>query len=186
MKPCPDYQETLYLEVYGELDEAERPAWEKHLSTCGQCRKEREALLRLLETVKVTMPQPVLSRKQADELASAIIPKLSNLPERERRKQLFGVPGRLIPALATASFLLIVLSWISLKEFKMPALFPKASNLTLEEQVSPKDMDVIKNLELLKEMDDIEKLVQRLDKSTEPGDLSIKRKLKSQYGGGHA
>ena len=45
MKPCSDYQEMLLLDVYGELNPAERRAWENHLSTCEHCRKEKEQLV---------------------------------------------------------------------------------------------------------------------------------------------
>lgn len=164
MKPCPDHKETLWLDVYGELDPNERPAWEKHLETCEGCRQERKQLLRLLETVKAAMPSPALSREKARALVSSITRKLRG--EREEtwwQKRLIGIPHRLIPALAAASILIVAFGWFSMKGLRSPSSMRSISNLQSEEQILVKDLDIIKNLELLEEMDTLQKLVQAVD-----------------------
>lgn len=164
MKPCPDHKETLWLDVYGELDPNERPAWEKHLETCEGCRQERKQLLRLLETVKAAMPSPALSREKAGALASSITRKLRG--EREEtwwQKRLIGIPHRLIPALAAASILIVAFGWFSIKGLRSPSSMRSISNLQSEEQILVKDLDIVKNLELLEEMDTLQKLVQAVD-----------------------
>jgi len=55
MKQCSDYQEMLLLDVYGELNPLERHAWENHLGACEHCRKEKEHLVRLLQTIKTAL-----------------------------------------------------------------------------------------------------------------------------------
>ena len=164
MKPCPDCKETLWLDVYGELDPNERPAWEKHLETCEGCRQERKQLLRLLQTVKESMFSPALSREEAGALASSITRKLRG--ERKEmwwQKRLLGIPNRFIPALAAASILIVAFGWFSMKGLRNPSSMSSISNLKSEEQILVKDLDIIKNLELLEEMDTLQKLVHVVD-----------------------
>ena len=169
MKPCPDHKETLWLDVYGELNPNERPAWEKHLETCEGCRQERKQLLRLLETVKAAMPSPTLSPEKTRALASSITRKLRG--EREEtwwQKRLIGIPHRLIPAVAAASIVIVAFGWFSMKGLRSPSSMRSISNLQSEEQILVKDLEIIKNLELLEEMDTLQKLVQAVD----PGDVT--------------
>ena len=171
MKPCPDYKETLWLDVYGELDPHEGPAWEKHLETCEGCRQERKQLLRLLQTVKANMPSPALSPEKAGALVSSITRKLGR--EREEtwwRKRLLHIPNRLIPALAAACILMVALGWFSMKGLRSPSSLRSIPSLKSEEQILVKDLDIIKNLELLEEMDTLQKLVQVVDHSDVPFD----------------
>ena len=185
MKPCPDYRETLWSDVYGELDPHERPAWERHMETCEACREERNQLVSLVETVRAAMPLPALSREQADALAGSVTRKIRN--EREQMwwgGRLFGTPHRLIPALATTTLLIVVLSWFSLKEFKKPATVRITPDLAMKEHVMSEDLDVIRNLELLQEMEALEKLVKVPDKS-EYSSPSHRRESKIDYGGAH-
>ncbi|MFQ5842940.1 MAG: anti-sigma factor family protein [Thermodesulfobacteriota bacterium] len=169
MKPCPDHKETLWLDVYGELNPNERPAWKKHLETCGGCRQERAQLLRLLQTVKVSMPSPTLSREKAETLISSITRKLGGKREETwGRRRLWGMPHRFIPALAAASILIVALGWFSMKGFRNPSSVRSMAGLKSEKQVFVKDVDIIKNLELLEEMDTLQKLVQAVDHGDVP------------------
>ena len=171
MKPCPDHNETLWLDVYGELDPNERPAWEKHLETCEGCRQERRQMLRLLKAVKVNMPSPALSREKAGALVRSITQKLREKREEKWwRKQLWGIPNKFIPALAAASILIVVFSWFSMKGPKSPSSMRTISNLKSEEQILVKNFDIIQNLELLEEMDTLQKLVQVIDQGDVPLD----------------
>ncbi len=169
MKPCPDHEETLWLDVYGELDPNERPALEEHLETCEGCRQEWAKLLGLLQTVKGKMPSPELSREKAEALASSITRKLRD--EREEpwwRRQLWGMPNRFIPALAAACMLILAFGWFSMKGFKSPSPVGSLSNLKSGERMLVKDLDIVKNLELLEEMDTLRKLVQVVDHGDVP------------------
>ena len=166
MKPCSDYQEMLLLDVYGELNPAERRVWENHLSTCEHCRKEKEQLLRLLQTIKTALPAPTLSPDKIAEHVRSIQWKLreeANLPW--WRKVRFHLPQRLIPALTTACLLLIIVSWFGLKEFRKFGILSTSPQTTSEEQINRNDLEVVKNLDFLKEMEDVEKLVKHLDET---------------------
>ena len=186
MKPCSDYQEMLLLDVYGELNPAERRAWENHLSTCEHCRKEKEQLLQLLQTIKTALPTPTLSPDEIAEHVRSIQWKLreeANLPW--WRKVRFHLPYRLVPALTTACLLLIIVSWFGVKEFKKAdIIFPSLRSFS-EEQINRDDLEVVKNLDFLKEMEDLEKLVKVLDKIDSP-DVSSQQKNNINYGGDDA
>ena len=164
MKPCPDRKEILWLDVYGELGPNDRAAWEKHLEICEGCRQEREQLISLLQSVKTNTPSPVLSREEERTLSRSITRELRrDREERWWQKRLWGVPYRLVPAVAAASILVVVFGWFSMKGFRSPSSVRSFSNLTSEEQVLVKDLDLLRNLELLEEMDTLQKLVGAVD-----------------------
>ncbi len=185
MKPCPDFQEALLLDVHGELNPNERPAWERHLKTCGACRQERKKLLGVIQAVKSTIPSPKLSQEKAGILAESILQKMRD-EQNELRwgKQLFEAPKRLAPALVLACLLIVALSWVGLKQVKNTAFVPVVPNLSLEEQGIAEDLEVIKNLELLQEMEALENLVEFLDKP-QYENPSTERETKIHYGGVH-
>jgi len=185
MEPCPDYKETLWLDVYDELDPNERPNWERHLEECEACREERKQLLGMIQTVKEAVPSSELSPEKAQAMAGSINRKVDS--EREDiwwRKPLFGTPSTLIPALATTCLLIVALSWFSLKELKKPAAVQMISGLALEEQILSEDLDVIRNLDLLQEMEVLEKLANFLDKKGY-NNTSIQKESKINYGGAY-
>ena len=160
MKPCQDHQETLLLDVYGELAPKERSAWERHLEVCEGCRQERERLLHLVHRLKETMPSPRVSPERASALADSIKRNLRG--ERKKRwweKELWGLQNRLIPALAAVCLLIVAFGWFSLREYRPSLPFWEISNPNSEEQRIATDLELIKNLELLEEMDVIQKLV---------------------------
>ncbi len=185
MTPCPDYKETLWLDVYKELDPDERLNWERHLEECKACQEERKQLLGMIQTVKEAVPSPELSPEKARAISRSIKRETGN----ERgdmwwKKSLFSTPGRLIPTFATTCLLITALSWFSLKEFKKPASVQMASSgPVLTDQIISEDLDVIKNLDLLQEMEVLEKLVKCLDKKG--NHPSIQRESKTNYGGAY-
>lgn len=166
MKPCPDYKEILWLDVYGELNPHQHPAWEKHLQNCEACRQERKRILELIQIVKTTMTSPSLAPDPTDALASSIAQKIRNESEEMTwKRRVLIKPHKLIPALVMAFFLIVALGWFSLKGIRNFTSVQRVPDLALEEQVSSEDLDIIKNLELLREMEVLEKLVKFLDKS---------------------
>lgn len=164
MKPCQDRRETLLLDVYGELPLNERPSWEKHLETCEGCRQERERMRRLLQLVKEATPSPGLSPEDARDLAGSVKRELRR--EQEGTwwpKRFLSIPNRLIPALAAACLLVVALGWFTMRELKAPSLVDTITNNNLEKPMMAADLDVIKNLELLEEMETLQKLVKIVD-----------------------
>jgi hypothetical protein len=76
----------------------------------------------------------------------------------------FLSPGRLVPSLAAACLVIVFAGWFSMR---MGVLGPSqdryARNAMKEQQVSPDDMEVISNLDLLQELDDLKILVSVVD-----------------------
>ena len=164
MKACPDHQETLYLDVYGELNSENRSEWERHLKTCPGCREERRKLLGLLQVVREEIPTPQLSPEKVNALSWSIKRGL-----RDQRattgwwKRILAAPNRFIPTLAVASLLIVVLGWFSISKLQDPSSFENLSTLQTGEKMIVKDLEVINNLDLLEEMDTLKKLVQVVD-----------------------
>ena len=164
MKACPNHQETLWLDVHGELDPIKRSVWERHLETCTGCREERQRLLGLLDLVRDEMGLPQLSSKKASALSWSIKRGLREQRETTRWwKALLGMPNRLIPALAAVSLVIVALGWFAINKVQRPSSFQNLSDLKLEEQMIVKDLEVIDNLDFLEEMDTLRKLVQVVD-----------------------
>jgi anti-sigma factor RsiW len=163
MKACPDCQETLLLDVYGELDSKNRPAWERHLETCPGCLKELRRLRGLLQLVREEMRPPQLSPEKARALSWSIKRGLRDQRTTTWWERLWDVPNRLIPALAAASLLIVALGWFGISKLQGPSSFQNLSALKPEEQMIFKDLEVINNLDLLEEMDTLQKLVQVVD-----------------------
>ena len=164
MKACPNHQETLWLDVYGELDPMKRSVWERHLETCTGCREERQRLLGLFDLVRDEMGAPLLSPKKASALSWSIKRGLKErLATARWWKGLLGMPNRLIPAVAAVSLIIVALGWFAINKVQSPTLLQNLSGLKSEEQMVVKDLEVIDNLELLEEMDTLRKLVQVVD-----------------------
>ena len=186
MKPCTHYQETLLLDVYGELNPHERPEWEKHLEQCEPCRSERERLLNMLGTVKAAMPSPDMASDKAEGLPSSIRRVWrEGLEKKPDRKPFWGSPVRFAPALAAACLVIALAGWFSFKEFRHADVIQQGSKVVMEEQLASEDLEVVKNIELLEEMEDVEKLVELLDRP-DYRSPSLQRRTKFQYGGAYA
>lgn len=161
MKCCSDRQETLWLDVYGELPQEVLTAWEKHLETCRGCYYERAVLLQLLENVKEAMPVPSLSHKDSEALQNDITRQLKGKQGNAWfRKPFLSGYIRPIHALAACCMLIVAFGWFGLKGLQNTTSVQTLSNLGIEEQMIAKDLDLLDNLELLEEMDTLEKLGQ--------------------------
>lgn len=160
MQVCRHQNEILMLDVLGELNDPQmRRNWEEHLKACDGCRRERSRTLGLLGKVKQAGMPPELPARQADAMAKAIGWRLRNerlapLGETLRR-------FRLVPALATAcAVIVVVIGGYELQQ--------RLSNRGNEMEISadllpPQDLEIIKHLDLLRDMDTIEKLMHVVD-----------------------
>jgi anti-sigma factor RsiW len=164
VKPCQDFQETLLLDVYGELAPPAREAWERHLEVCEGCRAERERLHQFLRQLKEAMPAPSLSPEKDRALADSILKELETEGERKWWKRRFWrFSNRLVPAIAAVCLVILVFGWLSMRGAKTPSSFQARTNLNSEQKMAARDLEVIRNLELLEEMDVLEKLVRVVD-----------------------
>ncbi len=165
MKPCQDFQETLLLDVCGELAPPAREAWERHLEACEGCRGERERLYQFLRQLKEGMPSPSLSPEEARALGDSILKELEKEGEKKWWKGRFWhfPHRRLVPAIAAVCMVILVFGWFRMREAKSPPFFQARTNLNSEQQMIAKDLEVIRNLELLEDMEVLEKLVRVVD-----------------------
>jgi len=164
MKYCREWQETLWLDVHGELSPQVRLEWEKHLEGCRPCYEERTQLLHLLKNVNEAVPEPSLSHEDAGALYNTITGKLKDEQRGKARrgKSFFGGYNKPIYALAACCLLILVFGWIGLKGPQQTTRIGTISDLGGQEQVIVREIDLLENLELLEEMDTLEKLDQVL------------------------
>jgi hypothetical protein len=157
-RACSDHGDTLMLDVLGEPMAPElRREWEGHLSGCEGCRQERADLVRVLAGIRTVGAAPALSDRQADAMANAVGWQLRN----ENVKRRAARPRRLMRwrplAAACALALVIVLGYHTARDVFEP-----------EPVADLQDIEVIRHLDLLKEMDTIEKLVEVVDLDLTP------------------
>jgi hypothetical protein len=156
MQACQNQNEVLMLDVLGELKGPRmRREWEDHLKACDGCRRERADMLSLLGKVKQAGMPPELPARQADAMAKAVGWKLRN--ERIQPVRLTGRRFRFLPVFASACAIIIVLF---LGYQLQDRLLGRDNEMAL---VPALDLEVIQHLDLLKEMDTIEKLIQVVD-----------------------
>jgi anti-sigma factor RsiW len=163
---CRNHQETLMLDVMGELsDHRLRRTWEAHLERCAPCRVERQRLVRLFATMRASAAPPELSGAEAALMGGRVLRELRRPADRRVGA---GRSLRLAPAMAAAGVMIIV---AAAGYFFQDQFFGsgKVADLRLEEQLPLQDVEVIKQLDFLKSLDTIEKLVQVVDSDLSPG-----------------
>ena len=169
MQTCEHLKENLTLYVYGELDPVTGRKVENHLENCEGCSQEHRRLLSMLEKVKETKETPGLSPREVKVLVADISRKLNikqTLPW--WRQYLNFRSPRLIPAVATAAVLIItvaIIGYVNLNETN--GIAPVSLNQNEELMLSDKDLEILDNLELLREMDAIQKLSRVVDPNGE-------------------
>jgi hypothetical protein len=172
MNGCPEYKEILSLDIHGELDAASRARWESHLRTCAACNEERLQLTRLVERVKEAMSPPPLVREETNRLLKAVRSGVNRGEERRSHVwQWFSRPWKVGPALATACVFAAMVSIWSLGTFDSLFTGEKRSETDSLKKVRQEDAEIIRNLDFLRQMDSVEKLVNTLDESEEDPSL---------------
>ena len=160
MQACRNQNEILMLDVLGELHDPQlRRSWEGHLKACEGCRRERSRTLGLLGKVKQAGMPPELPARQADAMAQAIGWRLRN--ERLAPVGETGRRFRLVPVLATACALIVlVIGGYELQQ----RLSDRGNEMGMSaDLMPPQDLEIIKHLDLLRDMDTIEKLMHVVD-----------------------
>jgi len=165
MPDCTDRNEQVMLDVYGELDAGARSALEDHLSTCADCRREKESLTAMLGQVRQAMVPPPLSmqdsaamvRRVQDRLAVFRLPGGRRQPVKEKRVLW-------IPALAAACVLVLVAIFVGYERSGNIAQ-PVAERIDISQKLPENEEEIVKNLDLLKNFNTLEKLSQVVDDS---------------------
>jgi anti-sigma factor RsiW len=165
MKSCPEYKEAVILDAHGELDSSARAVWETHLQTCRACQEERLRLLKMLGGLKETLRHPAIPQGQSESLVKSVRVSLS----REKKaaggwRDLFsGRPLRLMPAMASLCVLVIALSIFGLRSVQGPSRIQTESDSKPWGELKAEDLEIIRNMDLLREMDWVQRLVQAID-----------------------
>ena len=165
MENCHKEKKNLVLYAHGELDANSGKEIEKHLAGCKFCRSEYQQLLSLLGNIKETVTSPELSPKQVNALVTNI---KWELKDRKKTKWWHWYrdlrPVQMIPVIATACIFIIAVGIIGyVKTNDTNGVQPIAGHQGEELMISDTDLEIVKNLEFLKEMDAIQKLSQVVD-----------------------
>lgn len=161
MKICPEYEHTLWMDVYGELGPRERADWESHLSACSACRQERIHAMQMVGLIQEACAPAALEEMVIDQAVERIAAKstATRNPSPSPRPWLFA-PARLIPVAAAACILLMATILFTLTS-ETPAPDQRmAAVADRHERLQSEDLEVIRNLELLTEFEAIQQLVQ--------------------------
>lgn len=164
MKPCANHRETLMLDVYGELGPKARPAWEAHLEACEGCRREHLRMKRFLGNLKSAMEPPKLSDRQAGEGVRAVRIRLMDARKAPWWRNVLSFrPSILVPAAVALCALFLAITMVDMESLMTSVGMRTASRLDVMEEIRSEDLEVIKNLDLLREMDSLGKLVHVVD-----------------------
>jgi hypothetical protein len=147
------------MDVLGELNDPRlRGPWEEHLKQCIGCRRERDRMLSLISDMRQAGMPPELTPAQAQAMADKVGWRLRN--ERLDRPDKFGRRFRLVPALAAVCALFVVVVsgyWLA------DRLLDREGGDDISAELNVQDLEVINHLDLLKNMDTIEKLIHVVD-----------------------
>ncbi len=161
MQACQGHQHTLWLDVYGELTPQQGRDWENHLKTCAPCRAERQRMRDLVSEMKQAAQPLQMTASETESLISRIVRKQSRrrwwFPNTDRPIE------RWIPGFATATVLLVALGilayrWLLPSNGVQPLVLDPVQN-----QMIARDFEVIQNLDMLKDMDALQKLIKIVD-----------------------
>lgn len=162
MKSCSGYQEKLLMDIHGELESEFQSDWEKHMEKCADCSRERENLHKFIKKIQDAAPCPELPPEEERAMTRSIMNELRKDQESVWRRWLEYPFEKRIPALLSACIILIIFGWFGIQDQNADSPVKTASNLNIEKSII-KDFDVINNLELLEEMEALEKLVNVVD-----------------------
>lgn len=163
MKPCTKYKETLFLDIHGELSPQKQVVWREHLAACAPCREERQRMANLLVQTKEAFPSPTLRPGEAKRMWSHFRDAQDHGENAWWRRK--GTMRKLVPVALAAAVVLVFAGGLKVREFR--SLLPFGQDIKvaadLEEPNRAVDLEIIENLELLEEMDSLQKLVQVVD-----------------------
>lgn len=174
MKSCPEYEEMVVLDAHGELDPGARTAWETHLRTCRACQDERLRLLGMLGRVQEDLRAPAVTEAQTQSLLRSVRRSLPAEKKASARwtEFLLGRPLRFMPAMASLCVLVIAFFLFSLRGPEGPTLTQPESDSKPWGELRAEDLEIIRNMDLLRDMDWVQRLVQAIDETDDGTPIS--------------
>lgn len=162
MGKCSKEKQKLLLDVHGALDDYDRVELETHLSACRDCRNERERLLALLGEIREASEPPELCAAETNALVEAVRGRLKPEPKGWSQKLFSGSRLSFIPV-AAAACLVVIASFLAYRTLTTDRGIGGPTQQ--QYQVTRQDLEVIRHLELLRNMDTIQKLVNIVDEN---------------------
>ncbi len=164
MKACPEYEETLYLDVLGELSPDREIEWKKHLQNCVACRQRRADLARVMKTARENGRAPELEPSEIANIRAGITEALSSKNDNiwvtffKRRWK------TLVPAMAAVAGLFLI-SLVSLNTWWPRKHTPQMhkENIAVKQSAEGTDPELIQDMELLEQIDTLRMLVKVVD-----------------------
>lgn len=182
MSACQQHKETLMLDIFGELNQDLMADWERHLKSCPDCRAEKEAIARAIGIAKSAFDAPPLGEAEAAAMRERVVRNLTIAPEKPReRKQPFFFSRAFFPALVSACVLLVVLGFTASKFLFGPKIDTGTQLAVSQESLPADDLDIINNMDLLRDLDALDKLAKVIDDS-QPSTLPNNAQGKNGYG----
>jgi len=162
MQACPEREDHMILDSLGELAPAERRDWQRHAAACSRCRDAGARLTQTLTDMKAAFPVAPMSEAETDRMAAAIGHHLRPTVKAGILSTVFRASGPrwALAAMCAACLILAVMVGRNPdRTVPRPALLPVSSG----QQVSTMDMEIIRNLDMLRNFQTIEKLIQVVD-----------------------
>lgn len=168
MKGCPEYEEILLLDLYGELDPGPHARWRSHLAACPACEAEMQRMRQLVGEVRVRLTPPPLGTEATDRLVRAareslVTGRKSAWSGWSTGWRWLSGPWRFSTALATVCLFAALISVFTLGNFQGFLHQNGSSGQERGQKLAPEELEIIRNLDLLKQFDSLQRLVQTLD-----------------------
>ena len=157
MISCSKAQELLIKQTVDALEEPESLAVQAHLEICPECRLEKEQLHGLLNRAREQTRPKRLNRAEAEGLMDAVTARLAqDSRPAKATPRLLKRPMILIPAAAACASLAAAL----ILTFQVNRTnVHDGISLKQSAQLQEPDLEVIQNLDLLQDLETIQKLV---------------------------
>jgi len=162
MQACPEREDPIILDSLGELDPAEQRDWLRHAAACPRCREAGARLTQTLSDMKAAFPVTPMSEAETERTAAAIRRQIRPAEKAGILSALFRVsaPRWAAAAVFAACLILaVVAGWKPDQTVPIPA----PPGVSSGQQVSTMDMEIIRNLEMLRNFQTIEKLIRAVD-----------------------
>lgn len=177
MKGCPEYEEFLLLDIHQELDTSSRARWMTHLASCPACKEEALRMRQVVGKVKEHLTPPPLALNAQEGLVRAVC-KSVNADGRvvwswwSLAWAWFSRPWRFSTALVTVCVFAALISLFTLGNFQELLYRNGSSGQEAPQGLASEEVEIIQNLDLLKQLDSLQRLVQTLDDEPD-GDPSL-------------
>ncbi|MGQ9483633.1 MAG: anti-sigma factor family protein [Desulfosoma sp.] len=165
MRGCKNFEETLILDVFDELPEEQCSRWSAHAAQCDACTTERRRLKQLMQRVKAAGTPEPMPESEALRMRARVRWALNN---DGRTFASFKAPSlwhsfAFKPAWATGLILSAVVMVGGLTWIGLPSRMADTDTASGPTVVADQDQEVMENLEFLKELDTVRKLVTVID-----------------------